>query len=248
MAGVDLRRLLATEWRELRDLRLHALRDAPLAFGSTYEREVAYTDEHWQREAAAAEAGISEVDIVAVVDGAHVGMARGYVGSADEPDPRPVVWLIAVYVDPAWRGKGLGRSLSEKVVAWARECDVGEVLLHVADWNTPARRAYESLGSGPPANARPWPTPRPSWRPRWACAYDPPDDRCCAGDPPGTNRDLLALAITQRRVTPTRYACQYPAACPSPRPSLPATKARDGNRQMICPRPYASRSNQSEMS
>lgn len=146
MAEVETRRLRGTEWRELRDLRLRALRDAPLAFGSTYEREAAYTDERWQRQATAAEAGVDEVVVVAVVDGNHVGMARGYLGWSDEPYHRPVVWLIGVYVDPHWRGRTLGRKLSAEVVAWARERGAHEVLLHVADWNASARRAYESLG------------------------------------------------------------------------------------------------------
>lgn len=146
MTEVEIRRLRAREWRQLRNLRLHALRDAPLAFGSTYEREVIYGNERWKHQAVAAEAGIDEVAFVAVADGAHVGMARGYVRLGGEQNARAVAWLIGVYVDPGWRGKGLGRSLSAKVVQWARERGVTEVLLHVADWNASARRAYESLG------------------------------------------------------------------------------------------------------
>ena len=146
MAEATARRLRASEWRELRDLRLRALQDAPLAFGSTYEREAAYTDEGWQDQAARAESGVEEVAFVAVADGAHVAMARGYVGTSDEPDRRPVAWLIGVYVDPRWRGRGLARTLSAEVIGWARERGVSKVLLHVADWNGPARRVYESLG------------------------------------------------------------------------------------------------------
>ena len=146
MAEVTARRVRASEWRELRDLRLRALQDAPLAFGSTFEREAAYTDEGWQDQAARAEAGVDEVAVVAVADSAHVAMARGYVGTSDEPDPRPVVWLIGVYVDRRWRRRGLGHMVSEEVITCARERGVSKVLLHVADWNGPARRVYESLG------------------------------------------------------------------------------------------------------
>jgi ribosomal protein S18 acetylase RimI-like enzyme len=149
MADIETRRLRAAEWRQLRGLRLQALQDAPLAFGSTYDREAAYTDEQWQREAAGAELGVDEVGFVAVADGAHVGMARGYVATRDEPDPRKVVWLIGVYVHPRWRGRGLGRALSAEVITWARERDATAVLLHVADWNASARHAYESLGFVP---------------------------------------------------------------------------------------------------
>lgn len=37
---------------------------------------------------------------MAVADGDHVGMARGYVATG-EPGLRTVVWLIGVYFEPA---------------------------------------------------------------------------------------------------------------------------------------------------
>ncbi len=151
MPEVPIRRLRASEWRELRALRLQALRDAPLAFGSTYEREAAHADDRWREQAASAESGEEQVAFVAVTnDGSgdrHIGVARGYLDTSDGPDP--VVWLVGVYVDPRWRGRDLGRTLSAEVVAWARERSAVEVLLHVAEWNTAARRVYESLGFTP---------------------------------------------------------------------------------------------------
>lgn len=149
MPEVEVRRLRATEWRELRDLRLEALRDAPLAFGSTYERESAFDDEQWQRDTGASELGITQVAFVAVADGRFVGMARGYEGLSDDGQQRPVVWLIGVYVAPRWRGRGLAQRLSTEVVRWAQERGANEVLLHVADWNAAARRTYEALGFEP---------------------------------------------------------------------------------------------------
>lgn len=51
-----------------------------------------------------------------------------------------------MYVTPPWRGRELGRLVSAEVVGWARERGLRQALLHVADWNEPARRAYEALG------------------------------------------------------------------------------------------------------
>ncbi len=45
--------------------------------------------------------------------------------------------------------EGLGRAVSADVVDWARERGASEVLLHVGDWNDPARRVYEELGFTP---------------------------------------------------------------------------------------------------
>jgi GNAT superfamily N-acetyltransferase len=136
---IAVRRIQATEWRALRTLRLEALQDSPRSYGSTYAGEVKRTDAEWQERAAAGAAGLSEVAVVAVVDGAWVGTARGYL----EP---PAAHLIAVYVQPAWRGRGIAQQVSQAVVEWARERGAGEILLSVSDWNEGARRVYQRLG------------------------------------------------------------------------------------------------------
>lgn len=142
MATPEVHRIRADEWRDLRCLRLEALQDAPLAFGSTYQREAAFDDAEWQRWAADAAAGVGEVMVVAVADGRWVAMARGSVSRDDPSDG----YVTAVYVTPDWRGRGLARAVSVAVSAWARERHFARLLLHVADWNDAARRTYESLG------------------------------------------------------------------------------------------------------
>ncbi len=144
-----MRRIDASEWRKLRALRLQALRDAPTAFGSTFEREASFPDERWQLLAASGASGMDDVAVIAAVDGEWVAMARGYLERRDQRSAPPAAWLIAVYVDPRWRGHGLGRAVSGAVVDWARERGASEVLLHVGDWNGAARRVYEDLGFRP---------------------------------------------------------------------------------------------------
>jgi GNAT superfamily N-acetyltransferase len=136
---IAVRRIQATEWRALRTLRLEALQDSPRSYGSTYAGEVKRTDAEWQERAAAGAAGLGEVAVVAVVDGAWVGMARGYL-------ELPLAHLIAVFVQPAWRRRGIAQQVSQAVVEWARERGAGEILLSVSDWNEGARRVYERLG------------------------------------------------------------------------------------------------------
>jgi GrpB-like predicted nucleotidyltransferase (UPF0157 family)/ribosomal protein S18 acetylase RimI-like enzyme len=136
-----VRRMRSEEWSQLRDLRLSALRDTPLAFGSTYERELAYPPDRWRSWAADAADG-DEFIAVAVTGGRWAAMARG---SADRDDPR-AAFLTAVYVAQEWRGQGLGREVSAAVIEWARELGFESIRLHVADWNGGARRLYESLG------------------------------------------------------------------------------------------------------
>jgi GNAT superfamily N-acetyltransferase len=139
---LEIRRIRAPEWRLLRSLRLEALQESPLSYGSTHEREVKRPDREWRERVAADAAGVDAVAFAAVADGNWVGMARGYL----EP---PIAHLIAVYVTPAWRRRGFGRAVSMAVVGWAQERDVRAVVLSVSDWNDGARRVYESIGFAP---------------------------------------------------------------------------------------------------
>jgi GNAT superfamily N-acetyltransferase len=149
--AVEVRRMRASEWRSLRSLRLEALQDSPLAYGSTHEREVQRPDGEWLERAAAGAAADDEVAFAAVTGDRWVGMARGYL-------ELPVAHLIAVYVTPDWRQRGIGRAVSLAVVAWARERGAGAVLLSVSDWNEGARQVYEAIGFVPTGTqkALPW--------------------------------------------------------------------------------------------
>jgi hypothetical protein len=46
---VLVREAVTDDWQALRDIRLAAVRDAPYAFGSTYEREAAFAEADWLR-------------------------------------------------------------------------------------------------------------------------------------------------------------------------------------------------------
>jgi GNAT superfamily N-acetyltransferase len=80
-------------------------------------------------------------------------MARGSVSDDDPAD----AYLTAVYVAAAWRGRGVGRAVSARVIDWARERGFARVLLHVADWNEGARRTYAALGFVPTGATEPLP-------------------------------------------------------------------------------------------
>ena len=97
-ALMEVRRLLPGELDLLRDVRLRALRDAPSAFGSSYEREAAFGAAEWAQRVATAV-------FVAVEDERALGMAGGFV------DERGSTILWGMWVDPAARGRGLAEPL-----------------------------------------------------------------------------------------------------------------------------------------
>jgi GNAT superfamily N-acetyltransferase len=146
----EVRRMRIDEWPALRSLRLEALQDSPLSYGSTYAGDLLRPDRDWEERAATGAAGKDEVAIAAVATGRWVGMARGYL----EP---PLAHLIAVYVTPDWRRHGIGEAVSRAVVGWARERGASAILLGVSDWNDGARRVYESIGFVPTGVKRPLP-------------------------------------------------------------------------------------------
>jgi len=76
---VFMRETVADNWQALRDIRLEALRDAPTAFGSTYEREVLRGEAHWRDRIARGGtflAFVAEVPEVAATEPA--GLIAGY--------------------------------------------------------------------------------------------------------------------------------------------------------------------------
>lgn len=142
-----VRRAVDGDWRAVRELRLEALQEAPLAFASTYAREAAFSDEVWRGRIAGA------AQFLALVGDEVVGTATGYV---DESDPH-TVRLVAMYVRPEHRGQGYAVQLLDGVVADARARGFDRVLLDVVDTNTPARWCYLRYGFRPTGVVAPLP-------------------------------------------------------------------------------------------
>jgi GNAT superfamily N-acetyltransferase len=120
----------------LREIRLQALSDAPVAFGSTYEREVARTTADWQR-------WISP-GVTFILEDAAV--ARGIVAGLHDADNPAVVHLMAMWVHPQIRGSGGAEDLVAAVIAWAQSEGAKSVQLNVIEGNDRARRFYERNG------------------------------------------------------------------------------------------------------
>ncbi|MGW8374860.1 GNAT family N-acetyltransferase [Streptomyces sp. ODS28] len=54
--------------------------------------------------------------------------------------------ICDIEVAPAWRGRGVGRTLMNHALDFARECAAGHVWLEVSNVNAPAIRAYLRMG------------------------------------------------------------------------------------------------------
>ena len=147
---IDIKRLAADEGLRLRTIRLRALVDAPDAFGTIYDEAAAQPLDSWT-------AQLQEIaTFVAVVNGEDVGLVRG---ARDDLQPN-TAWLISMWVSPEVRGQGVGETLIDAVVEWARVSGARRVLLDVGDHNQPAIALYARKGFEPNGTIGSLPTPR----------------------------------------------------------------------------------------
>jgi GNAT superfamily N-acetyltransferase len=135
---VLVRETVVGDWQALRDIRLEALRDAPTAFGSTYEREAPRGEADWRN-------WIS-----------RGGTFLGYLPDLGAPEPAGLIGcyqedpltveLVSMYVRPRARGRGVGEALVATVVNRAGKTSATTVHLWVTETNAPARALYERCG------------------------------------------------------------------------------------------------------
>jgi GNAT superfamily N-acetyltransferase len=147
---VLVRETVMDDWQVLRDIRLEALRDAPTAFGSTYEREALRGGEHWRGRIARGGTFLAYLPEVSAAEPA--GLIGGY-----QEDP-VIVELVSMYVRPRARGRGVGEALVATVIGWARQRNAASVHLWVTETNSRARALYERCGFALTGERQPLPS------------------------------------------------------------------------------------------
>jgi GNAT superfamily N-acetyltransferase len=151
-------------WQELRDVRLAALAEAPAAFGSSLRREQDFDEDRWRAWTRSAAL------FIALAGGSPVGMAAGVSGNSSEERK-----LVAMWVDPAWRGRNAASKLLSSVVDWAGSDGANRLRLWVAEGNESARRLYEGRGFEVTGGRAPMPSNPAVYRNEMVLALNP----CC---------------------------------------------------------------------
>jgi len=136
-----VRQVSPAQWATYRQVRLKALADSPLAFSSTLESELALDEGVWRSRLGSA------VSFLAWQDDQPVGAVtvlpydenrdHVFIGAAQ---------LVAMWVSPAARRLGVGRSLVEAAFAHASAAGAPSVVLWVFEDNRAARAFYEGMG------------------------------------------------------------------------------------------------------
>ncbi|MGI4894789.1 MAG: pyridoxal-phosphate dependent enzyme, partial [Janthinobacterium lividum] len=140
--GVVLQDLDEGEWERLRELRLRMLADTPLAYAETLEQARGVDEAEWRfRARRSHEPG--SLTRIAVDDGSGrwVGMMASFT------HPTEGLFLVSVFVDPAFRGTGATDAMLDAVLAWARRRPGADgIRLHVHEDNARARAYYRRRG------------------------------------------------------------------------------------------------------
>jgi ribosomal protein S18 acetylase RimI-like enzyme len=127
-------RLAESDWRAFAVIRLRALVDSLGERDPQYQKEIGFTAAQWRRRLR------DHAQFAAVAGDRVVGLIAAQQENSDS------VYLYSLWLDPAARGQGLGRSLVAAAVDWARDQRVRTITLRVASGNAAARAVYESLG------------------------------------------------------------------------------------------------------
>jgi ribosomal protein S18 acetylase RimI-like enzyme len=149
--AMKVQRVRKEDAARLREIRLRALREAPYAFSSWFEREAEYPPEVWEGRAADSEAAVESTVFVAMEGERWLGIAGGYFPTADHE----AATLWGLWVDPALRRRGVARHLVEAVADWARGRGVSRLELSVTDRARAAAALYHRLGFTETGERRP---------------------------------------------------------------------------------------------
>jgi ribosomal protein S18 acetylase RimI-like enzyme len=144
VAGVHVRRAQPGDWAALRALRLAALTDAPEAFGSTIERELAFDEADWRRRAG------NWPNFLAWRGDEPVGLVAAVAHAEDDGAGSGRVWeLVSMWVSPDARGSRSADLLVSAVVDVVTAESAEQLTLWVADGNARARAFYVRAGFRP---------------------------------------------------------------------------------------------------
>jgi predicted GNAT family acetyltransferase len=122
----ELRRLGPDDWEDFRDIRLRSLHESPDAFGSTLEREQAFTEDDWRRRLTG--------PVYVVADPRPVA-----IGGIFDNAGTPHVW--GMWTAPGHRGRGHARAILDALIPPGTSAQLD---VNVA--NPGARKAYERYG------------------------------------------------------------------------------------------------------
>jgi ribosomal protein S18 acetylase RimI-like enzyme len=134
---LQIKKLPPERWREFKALRLEALQNDPLAFGSSYEEEINFTDKTWKEK-------IKNTLFVTLND-IPIGMIVFVINSKKKLNH--IAEIFGVYVREQYRDKKIGTQLIESAINLIRQNkSIKKIKLTVTSVQDAAVKLYSSFG------------------------------------------------------------------------------------------------------
>lgn len=133
-----LKRILPTDWEDYKTIRLEALHTNPDKFGSSYQKEVAYSDETWRT--------LLENESSAIFGLYYQGVLVGLTGVALYNGDHSKAILFSSFVKEEHRGKGLSKLFYAERIAWARGKGCVAILVSHRAGNEVSKAANQRFG------------------------------------------------------------------------------------------------------
>ena len=149
-----LRRLKPHEVSLHRELRLRALQEAPDSFGERFADVAARPSSYWEDLTRSVTESGRQVMVLAYEGNDVLGSAYGLRDRARSAMGR----VGGMWVEPAWRRRGVGRALLEEVFRWAREHGLSRLGLWAPAHSLAALALYRQAGFRETGIHRPLPT------------------------------------------------------------------------------------------
>lgn len=133
---ITIQKLSPDDWQQYRDIRLMALKDDPLAFGSSYEEEVGQTEHDWRAR-------------IGVIWFAFIGVeAVGLIGllQRENQSSKHCGYIISTWVKPQFRGQGIAKAMLKRLQDVALTSGLKKLSLQVTKTQTAAFSLYQDLG------------------------------------------------------------------------------------------------------
>jgi ribosomal protein S18 acetylase RimI-like enzyme len=155
---VNLVRIAPQTVESYKVIRLAALKNDPLSFGSTYEREMLMPDAEWMTRASSLD-GDNRIGFLALKDCEPCGLVLCF----RDNEQRTVGEIISLWVAPHDRRSGVGLRLLEAVRTWAKGQAIETLRLLVTSRNVAAIALYERNGFQKTGRTKPYPHQPETW-------------------------------------------------------------------------------------
>ena len=146
----EIHTLTPDEWQRCREIRLAGMLDAPYAFGSTHEGELAQEDSWWQQRVAdfhwvVANDGQADVSL-AMLAIQRLPESTEFVEGLDLDRDTDYPWIRSVWTHPDARGRRLVDALCLHLCEVAKSRGYETMVLGVRAENERAFKAYQRMG------------------------------------------------------------------------------------------------------